>query len=148
MLNTNLNEKLVNKISEKFGNQSIVGAIDLEFQNEKFFQIYHDKKIEINLFHKLKELLSYNIGELKVTFVNLEGSKDDFYFSLATKIVEMSDKPIIFEGGFSTLKDIEEAFKNNINSIALGTMITFSDNNIFKIKQYLENLGYNMRLRD
>ena len=71
-----------------------------------------------------------------------------FDVKYASKILKISNKPIIFEGGFGSLSDIEKAFDNGISSIALGSMITFSDNNIFKIKQYLENKGYNIRLRN
>ena len=148
LINTNLSETLINQISEKFGNQSIVAGIDLILKENKIFQFHNNQILEINIYDKISEILKLNIGELKITFVEKEGTKKGFNHNLAQEIIKITDKPIIFEGGFSTLKDIEEAFKRNINSIALGAMITFSDNNIFKIKQYLENLGYNMRLRD
>ena len=37
---------------------------------------------------------------------------------------------------------------NGINSIALGNILIFSDNNIFKVKQFLENRKINVRIRN
>ncbi len=148
LINSNLNENLINQISEKFGNQSIVAGIDLILKDNKIFQFHNNQILEINIYDKISKILKLNIGELKITFVDKEGTKKGFNHNLAQEIIKITDKPVIFEGGFSTLEDINFAFKKNINSIALGSMITFSDNNIFKIKQFLENIDYDMRLRN
>ena len=68
--------------------------------------------------------------------------------SIAKQILDSSTKPIIFEGGIGTLEDINYALEIGIDSIALGHMITFGDNNIFKIKQFLQNKKFELRLRD
>ncbi len=148
LINTNLNKKIVNQISEKFGGQSIVAGIDIILKDNKIFQFQNNQIKEINIYEKISEIINLNIGELKITFVEREGTESGFNFELAKEIIKISNKPVVFEGGFSTLEDINLAFKKNINSIALGAMITFSDNNIFKIKQFLENQGYDMRLRN
>ena len=52
----------------------------------------------------------------------------------------------IFEGGIGSLDQLEDAFKEKIGAIALGTMLTFNDYNIVKIKRHLHNKGFNVRL--
>ena len=148
LINSNLNRKFTDQISEIFGDQSIVGGLDLIVEKNEIFQLINGQKKHINIFDKLKELLKLNLGEIKITFVDSEGTRKGFNHILASEIIALSDRSIIFEGGFSSLEDINLAFQNKINSIALGSIITFSDNNIFKIKQFLENMNYEMRLRN
>ena len=52
----------------------------------------------------------------------------------------------VFEGGIGNLNQIEEAFNTKINAIGLGTMITFNDYNLFKIKRYLIDKNFNVRI--
>jgi imidazole glycerol phosphate synthase subunit HisF len=66
----------------------------------------------------------------------------------AKKILEISNVPIIFEGGTKNLSDIFNAISQGINSIAIGSIFIFSDNNIFKVKQFLDNRGISVRLRN
>ena len=44
-----------------------------------------------------------------------------------------------------SLEDIEKAADAGVQNIALGTLLIFSDYNIFKIKQHLSNKGYKIR---
>ena len=55
--------------------------------------------------------------------------------------------PIIFEGGIKNLQNILDAITNNVNAIAIGSLLIFSDNNIFKVKQFLDNRNIKVRLR-
>ncbi len=149
IINNNLdNTNLIKNLSRKIGNQAIVAGLDIFKDNGEYKLYKRGKILNYNPLKKVEEILSLDIGELKITFVNNEGTKMGFDVKYASKILKISNKPIIFEGGFGSLSDIEKAFDNGISSIALGSMITFSDNNIFKIKQYLENKGYNIRLRN
>jgi imidazole glycerol phosphate synthase subunit HisF len=64
---------------------------------------------------------------------------------LAKKIISNTDLPIIFEGGLGNIEQIIDMIKIGANSFAIGSMITFKDYNIFKIKQHLFNKGYKVR---
>lgn len=147
LINTNLEKKnLIKSISEYFGNQAVVAGIDLIKRGNKY--IVYNKKGDINPLDWIKKVLKKNVGEIKITFVDQEGSGENFDFKYAKKILEYTDRPVIFEGGMGNLNDINNAIKNGIDSIALGFMLSYKDNNIFKIKQYLENNGYDVRLRN
>ena len=67
---------------------------------------------------------------------------------MSNKILKLVNVPVIFEGGFADLNDIKQAVENNIKAIALGRMLIYADNNIFKIKQYLQNNNFEVRLRN
>jgi cyclase len=149
LINSNLsNEKLIKNISLIFGRQAIVACIDL-IRIEDEYKVYIRGKILKDSFTEyFKNVLKKEIGEIKITFVNLEGSRKGIDIDFAKKLLSTSNVPIIFEGGLSNLSDIEKAITAGIESIALGTMLVFSDNNIFKIKQFLQNRNIPVRLRD
>jgi imidazole glycerol phosphate synthase subunit HisF len=56
------------------------------------------------------------------------------------------DVPIILEGGAGSLDQVRDAMRAGADAVALGTMLVFSDNNIFKVKSFLKNAGLEMRL--
>jgi cyclase len=147
LINTNLSKELVAKISNEIGRASIIGGADIYYDGKKYNLFKNNTKTNIDALEYIKNIMNYEIGELKITYVDREGTRKGFDIEFSNKIQDLCNKPIIFEGGFSDLDDIGKAFKNGINSIAIGSLITFSDNNIFMIKQYLENKGFEVRLR-
>jgi hypothetical protein len=129
-------------------NLILQGHADL-IRIEDEYKVYIRGKILKDSFTEyFKNVLKKEIGEIKITFVNLEGSRKGIDIDFAKKLLSTSNVPIIFEGGLSNLSDIEKAITAGIESIALGTMLVFSDNNIFKIKQFLQNRNIPVRLRD
>jgi imidazole glycerol-phosphate synthase subunit HisF len=148
LINSNIFKKNLTKdIINFFGKQSLVGGIDIISIEGKYKIYQRGEIIDTNYIDYIKKVFDQNVGEIKVTFVNLEGTRKGLDIETAKKIIDISPVPVIIEGGTKNLKDIEIALKNGINAIALGSMLVFSDNHIFKIKQYLENSGINVRLR-
>ncbi len=149
LINSNIFEKKLTKdITNFFGKQSLVAGIDIIFIEGKYKIYNRGKIIDTNYIDYLKKVFDENVGEIKVTFVNLEGTRKGLDIETAKKIIEISPVPVIIEGGTKNLKNLETAIRNGLNSIALGSMLVFSDNHIFKVKQYLENSGIKVRLRN
>ena len=94
----------------------------------------------------MKKVSEKRIGEIKITFVSNEGMKNGLDKKIIKEIRSQIYIPIIFEGGLGSLDQIDEAIVCGIEGIALGTMIIFMDNNIFKIKQFILNAGHKIRL--
>ncbi len=136
--------KLVEQIAKIYGSQSIMAGINVVKENGKL-KIFNNPKIDV---HKwFTHLQEHRIGEIKITFVNLEGTGKGLDIPECKKFIKRSRLPLIFEGGLGDLDQIILALKNNIQSISLGTMINFSDYNIIKIKQFIHNHKYKVRLR-
>tara|TARA_A100001015_G_C15013154_1_gene724183 strand:+ start:1362 stop:2096 length:735 start_codon:yes stop_codon:yes gene_type:complete len=133
---------LIERIANIYGNQSIVGGINL-IADEKNCLVHNYKNIDP--FEFAKKLETSGIGELKITFVNLEGSRKGMNIKLCEKFLKIMNIPIIFEGGIGSLEDIENCLKIGVKNIALGTILIFNDYNIFKIKQHLQNKNFNVR---
>ena len=80
-----------------------------------------------------------------VTYVHLEGTRK-YDLNYSKKIAEIARIPIIFEGGIGSLKHIEEFYFSGLDSIALGELISFTENNIIKIKSFLQKFSNEIRV--
>jgi cyclase len=137
-------KEIVKKIKNIYGSQSIVAGINIISNNQNYY-LLEDKEKKIDILSHIKSLIKCGVGEIKITFVNNEGSEEGMNLDLSKKIISNIDLPIIFEGGLGNIEQIIDMIKIGANSFAIGSMITFKDYNIFKIKQYLFNKGYKVR---
>lgn len=138
------NKEIINKIKKIYGGQSIVAGINIVASNGEYY-LLEDKEKNINILAHIKSLIKSGIGELKITFVNDEGSEKGMNIDFSKRIISNSDLPVIFEGGLGNVEQIIDMIKIGADSFAIGSMITFKDYNIFKIKQHLFNKGYKVR---
>ena len=133
---------LVEQTAKIYGSQSIVAGINVEKIKGKI-KILEDK--EKNFFNWLNKIENSGVGEIKINFVDREGTSNGFDIIDCKEILKKTNLPIIFEGGLGSLDQIKDAFDSGIDSVGLGRMISFEDNNIFKIKQFLKNYNYEIR---
>ena len=120
-----------------------MGGINIIKINDKY-QIYENNDLDaLKWFSLLQEL---HLGEIKINFVDLEGTRKGINLDMCKKFLDISKKPIIFEGGIGSLKHLKEAISAGVEAISLGSLIFFSDYNIIKIKQFLYNNNFNVRI--
>lgn len=137
------NEINIKKLVEHFGGQAIVIGLNLININGQL--LIYEKQDE-NLFDYIKKIQDLGVGEFKITFVDREGTNLGPDLNNCKILKEIVNISTIFEGGIGKLDHLSQLVENGINSIALGSMIIFSDYNIFKIKTYLKNINYLVRM--
>ena len=105
-LNTVLfeNKNIIKKISSIYGNQSIIGGINIK-KNGKYY-LLEDKTLSIDPVNYAKELEESGVAEIKINFVDLEGTKKGIDVEYSKKINESVNIPCIFEGGIGSLDQI------------------------------------------
>jgi len=138
-------EEIIETIALQYGNQAVVAGMNIINKNGKYF-LMEDNSKAINPIEYAKKLQKLGAGELKIIFVNLEGTKKGIDIDYSKKINESVNIPCIFEGGIGNLDQLDLFFKSGLTSVGLGSLITFSDNNIIKIKQHLLNKNFNVRI--
>ena len=144
-----INRKILEDLSfakslvKEFGGQAVVVGINI-IQNNNEYEIYENNKIGI--FEYVKKVQNLGIGEIKFMFVNNEGNKLGLDLNFCEMILKHINVPSIFEGGIGSLEHLEQAFDKKVKAIALGSLLTFNDYNIVKIKRHLFNKNYKVRL--
>ena len=146
-LNTILfsNINIIEEISAIYGNQAIIGGLNIKKKKNNYY-LLEDQSMKIDPIKYAKKLENLGLAELKISFVDLEGTKTGIDYDYSEKISKNVSIPCIFEGGIGNLEQLSNCFEYGLNSIALGTMITFSDYNIIKIKNFLKSKNISVRL--
>lgn len=139
------NKNIVTQLIKYLGGQALVIGVNL-IKIQGKYRIYEDKENKIDVLKYIIDIQNMGIGEIKITFVDREGKKCGLDNKFCKYIMSYIWVSSIFEGGIGSLEHLEDAFKEKIGAIALGTMLTFNDYNIVKIKRHLYNKGFNVRL--
>lgn len=128
------NLKLIAEIAKYFGNQSVVGSIDVKKNFWGTPQIYshHGKqKQNVEIVEWAKELENIGVGELLVTSVDKEGSWEGYDVELIKSITEKVQVPVIANGGCGILEHIGEVVKKaNASACAVGSMVVYQKKNM------------------
>lgn len=137
--------RIIKELSENIGSQAIVAGVNLTKEGSKY-KIFEDVDNKYDLFDYINLIQELGAGEIKITFVDLEGTCAGLDISFIQKLLKIINISNIFEGGIGDLKHLKNAFENKIDAVALGTLIIFKDYNIVKIKKYLDNEGFRIRI--
>ena len=123
------NLKLIKKITERFGSQSVIAAIDLDkniFNNLYLYDWLKRKKIELNIKNHIQNCIEYGAGEILINFVFNEGTQCGFDTNLINFIDFKMPVPLIINGGINSEKNIKDCLKcEKIDAIAVGSYFIY-----------------------
>lgn len=123
------NPNLIRESANHFGNQSIIGSIDVKkdfFGKKKVVIKGASKFTKLNPVDWAIELENLGVGELLVTSVDNEGTWQGFDYNLLREIADKVSVPVIANGGAGNIDHIEKAVKNsNVSAISLGSMVVY-----------------------
>lgn len=146
-----MDPNLINKGAEKFGKQCIVVAIDARFNLErKSWDVYTHggrKNSGLDVYDWAQEAESRGAGEILLTSMDKDGTKNGFDIPLTNKISNNLNIPVIASGGVGTLKHFEEGILEGCASAVLAASIFhFGEHTITEAKKYLHSKGIPVRL--
>ena len=141
---------LINQGAERFGNQCIVVAIDAKRKSEGGFEVYiHGGRIPtgIDAITWAKEAEMRGAGEILLTSMDCDGTKQGYDLELTRAISEAVNIPVIASGGAGTKAHFLEAFNEGKADAALAaSLFHFKELEIKDLKQYLRTQGIPVRL--
>ncbi len=142
------NLKLIEEIANYFGQQSIVGSIDVKksfLGREHIFSKHGQYKEKERVVEWAKKMESAGVGELLITSINREGTWSGYDIDLITRITNSVQIPVIANGGAGSISDIAEVVKRaNASACAVGSMVMYQKKDMgvlvnFPDKKSLEN---------
>ncbi|HMC02017.1 MAG TPA: imidazole glycerol phosphate synthase subunit HisF [Flavobacteriaceae bacterium] len=140
---------LINELSNKFGNQCIVVAIDAK-QIEGNWKVHlagGSIPTEIDLFLWAKEVEERGAGEILFTSMNNDGTKNGFANEALAKLSEALNIPIIASGGAGNVQHFIDTFKIGKSDAALAASVFhFGEIEIKDLKEELKKNNIEVRL--
>ncbi len=140
---------IIDGAAKKFGSSTIVIAIDAKKIGDEYIVFTHGgrKNSGINAVDWAKEAYNRGAGEILLTSMDRDGTKNGYEIELTSSVVKSVKIPVIASGGARGAEDMEEVFVKADASAALAASIFHYENSgIIPIKKYLRSKGINVRL--
>ncbi|MFH6769297.1 imidazole glycerol phosphate synthase subunit HisF [Gaetbulibacter aquiaggeris] len=141
--------ELINELSNKFGSQCVVVAIDAK-QVDNHWKVHlagGSIPTELDLFEWAKEVEQRGAGEILFTSMNHDGTKNGFANEALAKLSEELNIPIIASGGAGNVQHFIDTFKIGKADAALAASVFhFGEIMIPELKKELKNNNIEVRL--
>ena len=141
--------ELINELSNKFGSQCVVVAIDAKQIDGNWIVHLAGGTIPtvLNLFDWAKEVEERGAGEILFTSMNNDGTKVGFANEALAKLSELTNIPIIASGGAGNIQHFIDTFKEGKADAALAASVFhFGEIEILDLKKELKNNNIEVRL--
>lgn len=144
------NPEFVKEAAEKFGSQCIVVAVDAKTVASGKYEIFtHGGRVPtgIDAVEWSKRMAEYGAGEILLTSMDRDGTKQGFNIGLTRAISDAVDIPVIASGGVGTLEHLVEGVREGHASAVLAASIFhFGTYTIGEAKRYMAEHGVDVRL--
>ena len=140
---------LINELSQKFGSQCVVVAIDAKQIDGKWVVHLAGGTIptELDLFDWAKEVEQRGAGEILFTSMDNDGTKEGFANEALAKLSALVNIPIIASGGAGSVQHFVDTFVKGKSDAALAASVFhFGEIPIPTLKQELKNKTIEVRL--
>jgi imidazole glycerol-phosphate synthase subunit HisF len=143
------NPQLLTDLAAQFGSQCVVLAIDTKFENGDWFVYLNGGRIktEIKTIDWAKEAANIGAGELLLTSMNNDGTKNGFALDITKQVSESVNIPVIASGGAGSMQHFLDVFENGKADAALAASVFhFSEIKIPALKQFLKTNNTAIRI--
>jgi cyclase len=143
------NPSLINKLSEQFGSQCIVVAIDAK-QIEGQWKVHlvgGKLPTELDLFDWAKEVEQRGAGEILFTSMDHDGTKQGFANNALARLSTEVNIPIIASGGAGTVPHFIDTFtKGKADAALAASVFHFGEISIPELKKQLNQQQLAVRI--
>ena len=147
------NRQFVREAAEKFGSQCIVVAIDakkVSGESEPRWEIFTHGGREptgLDAVEYAKQVVALGAGEILLTSMDRDGTKDGFDLELTREIADAVPVPVIASGGVGTLDHLVQGVRQGHASAVLAASIFhFGEYSIAEAKRHMAGAGVVVRL--
>ncbi len=133
--------ELIYSLAKNFGSQCVVAAIDIKQETDGEWYVYLNggtKKTNTTALIWAKQVEQEGAGEILLTSMNNDGSKNGFANDITSLISSAVQIPVIASGGAGSMQHFADAFKNGKADAALAASVFhFSEIEIKELKKFL-----------
>ena len=138
----------ITEIADKYGSQCVVLAVDTAQVNNEWLVYTHGGKQRTNkrLFDWLKEGVLFGAGEILLTSIDHDGTKNGFSDDLINIVSHLVNVPIIASGGAGNKEHFKTVFDNNADAALAASIFHNKEVTIKEVKEYLRSKNVNVRI--
>ena len=141
------NPGLIDEAAKKFGSQCVVVAIDVKRTGEGYNVFVKGGREDTGLdaYAWAEEVQNRGAGEILLTSMDCDGTKNGFDLEVTGKISKMLKIPVIASGGAGNMEHIKEAFECGADAALAASIFHFGEIKIKDLKTYLLQNGIMVR---
>jgi cyclase len=148
------NRRFVQEVAEKFGDQCIVVAIDAKHVSApgepdrwEIFTHGGRRPTGIDAVHYAEEVVALGAGEILLTSMDRDGTRQGFDIALTRTIADAITVPVIASGGVGTLDHLVEGIRDgHATAVLAASIFHFGEHTIRAAKEHMARAGLPMRL--
>ncbi|MCF8195710.1 MAG: imidazole glycerol phosphate synthase subunit HisF [Betaproteobacteria bacterium] len=140
---------LVSEASAKYGSQCIVVAIDAKQTSLGHWDVFTHggrKNTGKNVLEWAKEVVERGAGEILLTSMDRDGTKNGFDIELVRMISDGVSVPVIASGGVGTLEHLAQGIlQGHADAVLAASIFHYGEFTIAQAKAYLVQQGIEIR---
>ncbi len=144
------NPDLIDSLSDQFGSESVVSAIDAKKVSENEWEVYVSGGKEPtgkDMIEWGKTVEEKGAGEILYTGRHTDGTKEGYDIKGTKTLAENVDIPIIASGGAGNLEHIKEALiKGKADAALAASIFHYDEYSVREVKKYLKEEEISVRL--
>jgi len=147
------NPEFVREAAQRFGSQCIVVAIDakqVEQGEQPRWEIFTHggrKPTGINAIEWAEKMTTYGAGEILLTSMDRDGTKNGFDLDLTSRISDAVNVPVIASGGVGNLQHLVDGIvEGKADAVLAASIFHFGEHTVPEAKKYMAERGISVRL--
>lgn len=144
------NPDLIRQGAKRFGRQCIVLAVDAKRNGENTWEVYTHggrRPTGIDCVTWVKEAVGLGAGEILLTSMDADGTKDGYDILLTRTVSEAVDVPVIASGGAGKPEHFYEVLTDGkADAVLAASVFHYGEFSVREIKEYLRSRKVEVRL--
>ena len=144
------NPDLVSETAAYYGSQCIVVAIDAKQSAPDLWEVFTHggrKSTGIDAIEWAKEVAKRGAGEILLTSMDRDGTKDGFDLTLTAAVSHAVSVPVIASGGVGSLQDLVDGIQiGKADAVLAASIFHYGQHSVQEAKQYMARQGVPVRM--
>ena len=143
------NPELIREGAAKFGSQCVVLAVDARRNGEHSWEVYINggrTPTGLDCLEWVKKAVGLGAGEILLTSMDADGTKDGYDVELTRAVSEAVDVPVIASGGAGKLEHFYEVLtEGKADAVLAASVFHYGTFTVRQVKEYLKSRGVEVR---
>jgi cyclase len=153
VINTPLSEdiKLIHELAETFGQQCIVGSVDIKRDSDVDTVLTHNgkEKLETSVIEYLNYISSLPVGEIYLNSIDRDGTGQGYRFEMLDMLPATNEVPVILAGGAGNWHHLMDGLKDSrIDAVATAHLFNFVGDGLAQARKRLVGEGIELATWD